>query len=149
MALHEQDRFGKLVPVNFLSRITYSWINKTLQRGNRSQLQEKDLLELSDSDATETLVEVLENAWTREVHLQGANPDKNHSVLLRALFKVIANMRKCLVVFLYNFVSRFANSTISVMIYPVYSGNGCGNVRALNLHFNNCCSNIKNIMYKV
>lgn len=107
MALHEQDRFGNLVPVSFLSRLTFSWVNKSLQHGNRSQLQEKDLLELPDKDSTPSLEQVLESAWRGEEHLQGANPDRNYPVLLRALFKVIVLL--CSYCFDIRFISHYQN----------------------------------------
>ena len=88
MALHEQDRFGNLVPVGFLSRLTFSWINNTLKHGNRSQIQDKDLLVISDKYSSESLVEVLENTWKEEEHLAGVNPDRTCPLLLKVIFKV-------------------------------------------------------------
>ncbi|KXJ27278.1 hypothetical protein AC249_AIPGENE19073 [Exaiptasia diaphana] len=85
-ALHEEDRFGNILPVGLLSRVTYSWINKTLKHGNRSQLQEKDLLKLRKKESSESLTELLEMSWKEEEHLGGTDPDRKF-LLLRALFK--------------------------------------------------------------
>lgn len=88
MILHEKDRFGNLIPRSLFSRVTFSWIAKTLQHGNKSQIQEVHLLELSDKNSAEQLSQRLEKTWKEEETLVEANPGTKVSLLLRALIKV-------------------------------------------------------------
>lgn len=104
-ALHEEDRFGNILPVSLLSRVTYRWINKTLNHGNRSQLQEKDLLKLREKESSQCLIEVLEMSWKEEEHLGGTDPDRK-GLLLRALFKVMPSIRVSLLM-MYQYIDVF------------------------------------------
>ena len=88
MVLYEQDRFGNILPVGIISRLTFRWINNTLKHGNRSRIQEKDIPELRKNDSAEQIVQGFEKNWQHEEHLAGLSPGRKWPLLLRVLLKV-------------------------------------------------------------
>ena len=101
MVLHEQDRFGNILPVGVFSRLTFRWINNTLKHGNRSRIQEKDIPELKTKDSAELLAQVFEKNWQNEEHLSGLRPERKWPFLLRVLIKVIGFLLNAMLTFLW------------------------------------------------
>jgi len=52
---------------NFLSLITFSWINDVLKIGSKISLGKNDFLPLHDEDRTRQLTERLQNLWNNDV----------------------------------------------------------------------------------
>ena len=83
-----------LITANFLSVLTFWWMNEIFRKGNKRPLDQSDLLPLHHQDKTHDSTERLQKQWNSD--LQKCNDDGTEPKLWKSVIKMISFKEFCI-----------------------------------------------------
>ena len=113
-----------LITANFLSILTFWWMNGIFRKGNKRPLNQSDFLPLHHQDRTRDLTERLQKQWNSD--LQKCNEDGTEPKLWKSVMKMIPFKEFCvswLLILLESVAQVMQPLLIGIFVHFLRSGN--------------------------
>ena len=121
---NQHEFYHPLITANFLSILTFWWMNGIFRKGNKRPLDQSDFLPLHHQGRTRDLTERLQKQWNNDI--QKCNEERTEPKLWKSVMKMISFKEFCVslsLIFLESVAQIMQPLLIGILVHILGSRN--------------------------